>query len=108
MAFGNLDAVLITTTTNALLQASGTGQMIFTSVIAVNTDTDARKVSIWRGQVGTSPGSGALLLWDAQPVPAGGTIVVPISGKALVNQENLFASASVANVVTLSIDYLQP
>ena len=103
---GNIDAVLIATTTNAVLQA-GASSLVLTKVTACNTDTDARKVSVWRVPNGGSVASGELL-WDAQPVAAGATVVLPFSGKSLVAMQQLFASANVAGVVTLSIDYVQP
>lgn len=104
---GSVDAVLIATTTNPVLQVQGTNQMIFLKVTACNTDTDTRAVTIWRAPSGGSPATGELL-WDAQPLKAGATQILPFSGKTLTANQQLFASASVANVVNLSIDWLEP
>ena len=104
--YGNADVVLLTTTTNPAL-SSQPSAVVLAKVTACNTDTNWRTVSVWRVPNGGSPVSGELLL-DAQPIPPLLTIVLPVSGKSLVNMQQLFASASVANVVTLSIDWVAP
>lgn len=101
---GNIDAVLITTTTNAIIQAQGSDQLLLLKVTACNTDGSDRTVSVWRAPSGGTATTGELL-WDGQTVKAGETVTLPLSGKSLVMNQQLFASASVASVVNLSVDY---
>jgi len=104
LALGNTDAVLIATTTNPVLAAFGSTEMLFLKVTACNNDTGAHQVTVYRVPLGGSPATGEILV-NAMNIGAGQTSVLPLSGQSLVNSQELFAKADAANVVNLNIGW---
>lgn len=104
MQLANVDKTLITTTTNAALYSSGTDQFLLLRATVANTGTQPVVVTVWR-----VPSGGTVA--DGETIVTGffleglKTKTLPLSGQTLVAGQALYASASIASVVNLSIGY---
>ncbi len=104
MAFtvGATDVALITTSTNPVLQSGGTQSIVFLKASVCNTDSGQHLVTLWRNAATTA----ADMIWDAQPIPAGATVVIPLSGQTLPPGAGLYAIQDSGSGVNLNIGWV--
>ncbi len=101
---GNVDAQL-TGSAAAVLTGGASQEITILNATATNTDTATRTITLYRVPNGGSAASSNIIGADAFAIGAGETVVLPLAGHTIVNQQSIQALASVASVVNLSISY---
>jgi hypothetical protein len=107
ISYNNADLVL--TTSAATVAGVGfNSTALITKCTATNTDAFSHTVKLYRViNGGTASASNQIGGNLDYPIPAGGTITIPLAGHSLVNSQSLQALADTNSVVNLSVSYTQ-
>lgn len=105
MNVSNVDQVM-TGSAATVLTATSPSQITILKATALNTDSVARTLTLYRIPLaGTAAASNTLI--SALSIGAGETVTLPLSGHTLINSQFIQGLASTTNVVNLSISYVQ-
>lgn len=104
LSLGNTDVVLIATTTNAALATNAGDQLMMLRASVSNTSTPSVTVTVWRVPPGGTTANGEIILED-YAVAANSSQRLPLAGTTLTNGQQLFASATTANIANLNLSY---
>lgn len=94
---------VLTATPVALVTAGANESCVITSVIAMNTDTTTRYVTLY--QVPSAGSASATNQMTVQTVFRGQSTTVPVGAVVVSNGAALYAEADVTSVVNLSVNY---
>lgn len=101
-ATGFVSASLPATPT-LLVEAGANESVLFTTVIALNTGTTSRLITLY--QVADGGTAGATNVFLKQTVFAGQSVTVPIGALIVSAGASLYAQADVTSVVNLSVNF---
>ena len=104
---GSIDALLLTTTTNAVVGPLS-GNAIITKATVLNLTASNRTVTVYRIPQGGTVGATNFALVKALTIAGGQTFVLPLSGQAIANSASIYASCSVTNSMNLNLSYVMP
>lgn len=105
MALKKLGATSALASSAASMLAAGTNEALTVSkVLACNTDTVGRTITMYQVPSAGSAGAGNTIL-SAYPIAAGSTIVLPVSSVFVSNGGSIWAKQDSGTTVNLSINY---
>lgn len=96
--------VPLTTTATAVLSSNANEAITVAKILACNTDTVARTVTIYQVPSAGSPAAGNTIL-SAFSIGAGATVTLPVSSLFLSAGSALYAKQDSGTTVNLSINY---
>jgi hypothetical protein len=96
----------LATTAGTVITTGSADQALILKASAYNADTVSHTVTLYRVPSGGTAGATNILL-GAYPLGAGETVVLPISGQAIIGGASLQALASAASEVNLSLSWTQ-
>jgi hypothetical protein len=102
LTLGNAD-ISLTAASQQVFQAPTLSQSTILKATATNIDTVAHWVTVWRVGNGGSPTDATIMGADKQAIGPGATIVIPISGQTLIDEQSVYAATDVDNMVNFSI-----
>ena len=105
-AIGSSDTALTSTAVPIVTVPQGASYIILAAT-AVNTDTAAHQVSVWRVQSGGATSNPGALVVDQQSIAPGETAQLPIVGQTMVNADSFLAAVDTAGVVNLNLSWVQ-
>lgn len=106
MAIKAKPLVLSLTATNAKLLTSGSNEVLtLQKVLACNTDSSARTVTIYHGQTAATGMNAASTVLAQYSMQSKETKVLPLSSVFLANGGYIGGRADSASLVTISINY---
>lgn len=101
-AVGAVSASVPTSATQ-IVAAGANEQILFTTLIAYNSDTQSRLLTLYQVASGGSAGSSNVFL--KQTVYRGQSVTIPVGALVVANGASLWAQCDASSVLNLSVNY---